>query len=206
MRRAGAVIATSITVVVLGLVLGPPLAGATNWVGTTAATGCASVNRQDNRDYTFTRSSLTARMASAVAFVNNNLIGPTDVTVKPEQFTATSETDVVVFDADYSTTCGYDWHPDSSGDPDTDAIAGLMTCETLSGSRCQQAYVRFDTSLTNAMDDAFARTLACHELGHTLGLGHRENPATDKGCMPSLLPANQPNYSAHDRAHIQDNY
>lgn len=182
------------------LAVAVPAAQATNFSGATSGTGCFANNMQDNRDYTYHRSSLTTRMYSAVANVLNNQIAPTDITVKAEQATPDGNTDVVMYDADYSTHCGFDWHPDGP-DPDTNWIAGLAECASLSGSRCQRFNVRWDTSLTDTLNDNGARTWACHELGHTLGLLHR-----NEACMPATVPANQPGYSTHDIAHVNANY
>lgn len=197
--RAGAVPAVLALAAVL-VVVAPPAADATNFSGASSGTGCLANNMQDNRDMTFHRSSLTTRMYNAVAFVNNNLIAPTDITMQAEQSTPDGNTDVVMYDLDYSTYCGFDWHPDGP-DPDTNWVAGHAECDTLSGSKCQRFEVRWDTSLTDGLNDNGARTWACHELGHTLGLLHR-----NEGCMPATVPANAPAYSTHDVSHVNANY
>lgn len=190
------------TVASLGVV---PDAHATNWFGATGSTGCNSGNIQDNGTMTYYRSSLTTKMYNAVANTLNNDVLPTDIVLQAEHSGWTSNTDVVYYDADYSTLCGYDWHPDDPSDPDTRWVAGLARCMTLSGSRCQRFYVHFDTSRMNQINDDGARTWACHETGHTLGLKHRN----EGGCMPATVPANAHFFTDHDRnagGHINDTY
>lgn len=126
---------------------------------------------------------------------------PTDIDLQAEQSSPDTNTDVVYIDADYATTCGFDWHPDDAADPDTNFVAGMAECRTLSGSKCQRFDVRFDTSFTNTINANYAATFACHETGHTLGLLHR-----NEGCMPAIVPTNAHFYSTHDIGHINGNY
>lgn len=202
LRRIGALIA----LMMLGttaISTGMPPAEATNFSGVTGGTSCTANNMQDNDDMTYFRSSLTTRMFNAVANTLLNDVIPTDIDLQPEHSSATENTDVVYFDLDYSTTCGFDWHPDDPGDPDTNFVIGMAQCAQLSGSsRCQRFHVRFDTSFTDTIGNDFARTLACHETGHTLGLLHRNST----GCMPATVPANAHFYNAHDIDHVNDNY
>ena len=103
-------------------------------------------------------------MYNAVASTINNRIGPTDVTVSAEQAAFDGNTDVVYFDSNYSNYCGFLWN--GSGG----AAIGLYECQSLSGSKCQSAWVRFDTSWTDTATDPWRRALSCHESGHSLGL------------------------------------
>ena len=148
------------------------------------------------------RDSLTPKMNAATAFVVANAIAPTTVVVSAESTSATSTTDVVYTDADLSTYCGVDWHPDSNGDGAY--IIGFTKCVSLFGARCERFDVLFDTSRTDqaSFSTSMAQGLACHESGHTLGLSHRDNgSAPDVGCMPANVPPYW-SYSPHDLNHI----
>lgn len=63
----------------------------------------------------FLRWSLTTGMYNAVAYTLNNHVAPTDIAVAAEQDSADGNTDVVYFDADYTTYCGFTWHGSGGG-------------------------------------------------------------------------------------------
>lgn len=145
------------------------------------------------------RSSLTTGMYNAVAYTLNNHVAPTDIAVAAEQGSADGNTDVVYFDADYTTYCGFTWQGPGNG------VIGLAQCVSLSGSECQRFDLRFDTSWTDSQSDDWRRALSCHETGHSMGLSHRNNAGTEIGCMPAVLTL-VVNYSSHDIVHINANY
>lgn len=147
----------------------------------------------------FFRSSLTTGMYNAVAYTLNSHVAPTDIAVAAEQGSADGNTDVVYFDADYATYCGFSWHGSGGG------VVGLAECVSLSGSACQRFDLRFDTSWTDTQSDDWRRALSCHETGHSMGLLHRDNAGTEIGCMPATLDL-VVNYSSHDISHINANY
>ncbi|MEO7422778.1 MAG: matrixin family metalloprotease [Ornithinibacter sp.] len=79
---------------------------------------------------------------------------------------------------------------------------GLTTCNSLSGSTCEQHTVRFDVSYFNAASQSNERGLACHEFGHSLGLTHRD---TESGCM-KMYGAHPTYLTVHDESHLNDDY
>ena len=149
----------------------------------------------------FLRSNLTTGNHLAVGNTIWNDVDPTDLTVKPERFQWESWIDIIYYDTNYSTTCGYDWHPGDPSDPDTSFVIGMAACSRLSGNKCDSFVVRFDTSYTNTASANHLRTLACHETGHTLGLKHRAG-----GCMPATVPLNAHFFTSHDVGELNDNY
>jgi hypothetical protein len=181
-----------------GIVFATP-ASASNFSGPTGATGCGPymVNMQDNSTMTYARVNLTSQFYNAVAFALNTDVAPTDVTVAAELSAPDGNTDVVFYDGLYSTFCGLKW-----GNPNSPSIAGAAICQTLSGSKCQQSNVRFSEYFATASSVTYVRALACHEIGHTLGLLHREE---NTGCMPEGASLS-PFYTPHDIVHLNANY
>lgn len=147
----------------------------------------------DNGSLGFWYVSLTTAVKNAQEYARTQVYHPTDVNTFMDS-ALVSTTDVIVRNQDYTTYCGYSWHPGS--------IWGLTTCNSLSGSRCQSHTVRYDISYFNAASTSSEQGLACHETGHTLGLTHRD---TDSRCMQRYGP--YPNtLASHDIWHLNANY
>lgn len=197
-RRARTFVSTVVGAATIVTLVGPG-AGATNFSGSSGGTGCYANNMQDSSLMTYYKQSLTTKMSNAVTDTVTNDVGPT--TMSSSLLTSSnSATDVIYNDGDYSTYCGFDWHPDDASDG---FVIGIATCQSLAGTDCEQFHVYFDTSFTDNINDDFARTLACHETGHTVGLLHREST----GCMPANVPSNAHFFNTHDRTeHINVNY
>ncbi len=172
-------------------------ASADNYRGATGNTGCQGLNRQDNSTMTWYRGGLTSAMHHAVGDVMVNDVDATNINRQPEESQQTLNTDVVLYDDNYTTeVCGFDWHPDSDGDGEsTIAHAECMSLTPI--DRCQRFIIRFDTSFTNSTHVATRKTLACHEIAHTFSLAH-----IDKGCLPRILPSNSHFFATHNRQHI----
>ena len=173
---------------------------ATNWSGRTGSEGsCSGVNETDNSTLTYHRNSLTANNYSSVAWnINENVI-PTALNVQAEHNPEQTDTDIVFVDANYSTTCGADWHPDSS-DPGTTSVIGRMSCLDASGNggSCNKALVRFDTSWSDIASTTRLRHNACHETGHAFGLYHKDAGGSCMGGFSTTA------YSTHDQNHISN--
>lgn len=203
MVEIGKVVRSSVAVALALLLVvasGVTAGWANNFSGANGATGCAPVNMADNGTHAFYYSSVTSSMVSATNWNRINNLNPTDVNTSVAT-TITSTTDVVVYDSNYTTYCGFSWH--GSGG----SMIGLVTCVSLnSASECEKHEMRYDTSWTTGRSQAYLRALACHESGHTLGLEHRANStSSDVGCMPSPLPTIT-QYTDHDVAHLNAAY
>lgn len=187
----------SVIAVVAGAsLLLPSTAWAHNFSGATRGTACAN-NMTDNRDHFFSYDALSAATTAAVNWSRSRNYDPTDLNTYTES-RRTSQTDVVVFDADYEgTTCGVRWKSDSGGGG---GAIGMALCQSLSGARCQQFFVYFDTDFMGPAPTGQELSLACHELGHTVGLLHAAG-----GCLATPLSGSTA-LTEHDRAHINSNY
>ncbi|WP_203906423.1 zinc-dependent metalloprotease family protein [Rhizocola hellebori] len=172
-------------------------ANADNYSGQTGDTGCTGLNEADNATHSFHYVDLTQHMTDATNWARTNNLNPTDINTTYDS-TLDSLTDVVVRDVHYVDYCGYDWlQPGGSG------VVGLATCDSLSPSgQCEQHTVRYNLNFTESTPQSNERGLACHELGHTLGLQH----TTGNTCMQTGYPKPVNDYSNHDRTHIANNY
>jgi hypothetical protein len=150
------------------LVLGPSDAEAFSWRTGSASLGCEGVNNSADsisHGYWY-NSALSSTMAQATSWARTNAIDPTDINT----FSAPSlavDTDVVVYDQDYTRLCGEYW--DGSGG----FVVGMTHCVSLAtnpANACEKTEVRYDESYTNRVTTTRRRNLACHENGHTLGL------------------------------------
>ena len=172
-------------------------ASANNYSGQTGITGCTGLNEADNATHTFNYADLSAHMTSATNWARTNAVNPTDVNTSYDS-TLDKLTDVVVRDRHYVDYCGNDW-----AQPGRAGLVGLATCDRLTSSgKCEQHTVRFNLNFTESTSVSNQRSLACHEIGHTLGLAH----TTAASCMKQGYPNPSTNYSDHDRAHLASNY
>lgn len=138
--------------------------GATYSVSNCNAGQPGSFNVGDSFDHTFFYSALSAHMTAAQNWSNANIVDPTDITVLYPGF-VNSQTDVVVYDLNYSNFCGLTWHPSGA--------SGLAVCITLNSvGECEKFEVRYDNSYVDGVSTTMQRAYACHETGHTLGLDH----------------------------------
>ena len=186
-RRKAAVVAT-ISMAAIGI----PKPASANWYGATNNTGCASPNKADNQTHTIYYSDLESGMSSALDWYRGYLDDNTAVT--PQLVgSPTSTTDAVVYDFDYTTYCGLTW------DANPGNVAGLTTCVSTNGSsECEKHEVRFDSGEYWAWSGTQMQGLACHEMGHSLGLDHSGEGSS---CMLDGQLDNT-GYTDHDKAHL----
>jgi hypothetical protein len=118
-----------------------------------------------------------------------NVFGPSNVS----SCTGSSGWDLCTFDADYGDNDLYGWN----------ACAG-----TVNGAHpnqtCSMAWVRFN--LHYAPPDNDFRFVACHEIGHSVGLRHADPITNPDSCLRADLNATPISPSGHDRNHINANY
>ncbi|HEX2040875.1 MAG TPA: hypothetical protein VHF47_14210 [Acidimicrobiales bacterium] len=149
------------------------------------------VNMQDPNPHTFFYSSLEPTTATSMDHARNAAVEPTGVDTQMVS-SSTSVTDVVAFDQDYVSYCFITWDG-----PLTSGTVGLEVCVGLtSNNKCERAEVRYDLSYMNVSSWTARRNVACHEVGHTLGLIHR-----DGSCIQAGYTGHE-NYNEHDVAHI----
>lgn len=173
-------------------------AWATNFSGASGATGCGGVNMADNATHSFWYDSLSTDAQIAVNQTRTSNYNPTDLDTVNEDV-PDSLTDVLTYDEDYEgTTCGSVWQSGAA----LGGLAGFTQCLSLSGSRCQQFAVYFDNDFMGPRSTGDERWLACHEVGHTVGLMHTN---TGANCMQSPGVATAV-LTAHDISHINTNY
>jgi hypothetical protein len=140
-------------------------------------------------------------MVTASDYARLFVIDPTDLNTFMVG-TLAVDTDVAVYDQDYSTWCNFNWHPNPFG------IVGLTTCVTLAtnpANACEKHDVRFDQSFTDWASTVQRYELSCHEFGHTLGLGHvtaKDSCMYGGGTFSGIYA-----YSAHEvNVHLNPNY
>lgn len=169
-------------------------ASATNWFGRSGYTGCNGGNQADNNNHSSFRSNLTSALSVNMNWADTNVIsGYTNINFSYPS-AVDSFTDLVSYDQDYTTYCGFAWHGSGGG------TVGLTQCISLSPSNaCEQHHNRYDISYTSTASDLNIRKLVVHEEGHSLGLKHRD---AETGPMKTIFPPDGLYYNAHDRAHI----
>ena len=144
---------------------------------------CTSVDR-NSVHHVFIRASVPGRLAAAIVRTMRDDYGPTRL-----QSRITRKTDVVVRAADHGQNgaAGWVWCPPS-------APQGI----NQHGDRwCQRQQLHFNLNWRYAafFADRHSRNyMACHEMGHTLGLHHWGNPPVSPGPeRPTCMQPNVPN-------------
>ncbi len=174
------------------LVAVAPYATADNWAGASGVGGDChnlTVNRTDSAAMSFHYEDLEPQIATALDWVRSVKIDPSDLSTSTHA-TPTSATDVIVRDRFYDDYCGYPWP----------SIAGATFCASLRpDNSCEQSHVRIRNGSNATGTVATTRVLICHEVGHSIGLRHRDVA----GCMHTTSFASA-SYNTHDLTHINN--
>jgi hypothetical protein len=183
---------------------GPPLGSLLSCDRPVDPPRCVSVGN-DSRHYVYIDASVPRVLAAAIRRTLAQDYEPTHLRMRV-QSRITAATDVIVF----------------AGDRGQNGAAGWVFCPadapqgvTVRGDRwCQRQELHFNLNPRYAAyfaDRASRDYMACHELGHTLGMRHWGSPPQTDGpaaatCMTPDNPDGPPNLHRYDRRHIDHYY
>ena len=161
---------------------------------------CTSVG--DNfRHYVYFDPSLTPELASSLRDTMAEDYDPTDLVMR-EQAELSILTDVIAFSGDYGENGAAGWVNCPPGAPQGLNPQGDRWC------RHQELLFNLNPRYATYLGDDGSRDyVACHELGHTIGLRHWGNPPESEGpaaatCMNSDPPDGPTNLHQIDVDHI----
>lgn len=176
--------------------LGTPASNANSIVGATGKTGCNSLNMHYSGDsnLSYRRSNLTSGNASAVNFVMNYRINPTDLSSYSTTSTSSS-VDITIYDGSYTSYCNKDWWTAADG-----GVYGMARCNKLIYRACDGHRIYLNTRYTNSHSYTNRKKLLCHEVGHTLGISHNyHGSSSTNSCMKSDSEHGTTTYSSHEK-------
>ena len=166
---------------------GRPIGAASNCDRPVNPPRCTSVGDDRMHRIAFDES-LSPALTDAMRFAMSEVYDPTRLTMV-EHAVVTKRTDVVAFSGDFGDNGAAAWVYCPRDAPQGMNVVGDRWC------RHQELYFNLNPRYSIFFDDdASRRHVACHELGHTLGLRHWGNPPESRGPgAATCLNANTPN-------------
>lgn len=148
---------------------------------------CVSVG-DNRRHHVFFHRSVPTSLRRAVRRAMRDAYGPTDLVMIVDR-ERTPRTDVIVHAGDFGRNGAAGWVHCPRGAPQGINEHGHRWC------RGQRLYFNRNAQYASYLADAASRThLACHELGHSVGLLHWGNPPQSGGpTRPTCMNVNTPN-------------
>jgi hypothetical protein len=197
LRRAGAIALSAVTLAVTQAILAPNTHASNS--GSTPCNGtprnCVSLG--DNATHSWypegTFGNHIPGIASSFQIAMNGYHNDTDLVITKDNH---ATLDVLVTDFDYGANGAIGW---------VECIPGSSTSGSHPGLRCDRQKLRLNGSYANQFDTAQEReSLSCHEIGHTVGLRHRNE---ENSCMSTAAASTtSTRTSLHDDAHINANH
>jgi hypothetical protein len=166
---------------------GRPIGAASNCDRPVSPPRCTSVGDDRMHRIAFDES-LSPGLTDAMRYAMIEVYGPTRLTMV-EHAEVTKRTDVIAFSGDFGDNGAAAWVYCPRDAPQGTNVVGDRWC------RHQELYFNLNPRYSIFFDDdASRRHVACHELGHTLGLRHWGNPPESRGpAAQTCLHANTPN-------------
>lgn len=192
--------------------LAPVGSAVANWYGHTgyAASCPLDSNITDDKDISFfyiDDDDPLNQATNAANWTRNNLLDPDPSLTTNKDASQYPSTDVVVISKGYDSWCesslGIQWVSDADFVNGTTVgkTYGLENCQTLHTSdpnaRCESANSRISLIYLNHHSSSDDHYLTCHEIGHGIGLAHRNI----SGCM-QVGDSSSPAYTQHDVDHF----
>lgn len=166
------------------------------------ANGCCPF--ADNAKHWYNYATLETRTRDAVKYAMLNLDAQSDITVAADT-TPDASTDTEHFDRYYVDHWDLDWDGSSSG-YNLYAFAKCVKYWPRASDTapwlCDQYEVRYDLADVDRFTTTQRKALACHEVGHTVGLDHSNESSS---CMRTGAHTTV-KLSSHDVAHINGRY
>ncbi len=151
-----------------------------------------SVSLGDNASHSVNFPAVEDPQKNATIWAFNNIYNPTDLTMFE---TSSSSADVFVYDFEFGLNGLHGW---------VVCPSGAQTGGSHPNRWCVGQQLRYNLSYPAAFDTAAERrVIACHELGHTVGLRH---PTSGVSCMRNPINFSNSDLNDHDRSHINSYY
>jgi hypothetical protein len=171
-----------------------------NFSGPTGLTGCRANNMADSATHYVHYRDVLEQTRDAFDVQRRYEIDPTAVDTRTMDI-INENTDVIVRDGAYEKTtyCNIEWYvPGVRIGP-----VGLAQCERINAAkRCDRFSIRIMNLVMTQGSIALRRSVALHEMLHTLGLLHRDVPGEVMASRDSTATV----ISDHDREHLDAAY